>query len=306
MKCVSYNIQFGFGCDAKFDLTRIIDAIRGADVIALQEVTRNSPMNGGADLVAEIRAALPEYFAAYGPNFEADVGSHVKDGKAVDMRLQFGNMILSKTPILLSRNILLPRSRSYDKVNLQRGALEALIDTPNGPTRFYSLHLDHRGADERMRQIAFLMDRLLLYPLEGGAITGISEMGFPEPPVPETYVVMGDFNMLPGSPEYHAIVGAVDHEFGVPISARHAVDAGALPVGDTAKTCVNLEDPADVSMHKRLDYCFVHPLLASKVKSVRVDSAAVGSDHKPVWVEFDWNAEAAPSLPFAHHLTQPS
>src|SRR5690606_37417425 len=172
---------------------------------------------------AEIRAALPEYFAAYGPNFEADVGSHVKDGKAVDVRLQFGNMILSKTPILLSRNLLLPRTRSYDKVNLQRGALEALIDTPFGPTRFYSVHLDHRGADERLRQIAFLMERLLGYPLEGGGITGISEMGFPEPPVPETYVVMGDFNMLPDSPEYHAVTGTPDHEFGTPVVARHAV-----------------------------------------------------------------------------------
>ena len=287
MKCVSYNIQFGFGIDAKFDLDRIIDAIRGADVIALQEVTRNSPMNGGRDLVADIRAALPEYFAAYGPNFEAEIGSHVKDGRAVDVRLQFGNMILSRSPILLSRNLLLPRTRSYDKVNLQRGALEALIDTPFGPTRFYSLHLDHRGADERMRQIAFLMERLLAYPVEGGGITGISEMGFAEPPVPETYVVMGDFNMLPGSPEYQAVTGTPDHEFGVaPVVARHAVDAGALPVGDTAPTCVNLEDPADATRHKRLDYCFVHPLLASRVKALRVDSAAIGSDHKPVWLEF--------------------
>ncbi|MEO3389384.1 endonuclease/exonuclease/phosphatase family protein [Mesorhizobium sp. CAU 1741] len=286
MKCVSYNIQFGFGIDARYDLGRVVDAVRGADIIALQEVTRNSPMNGGRDLVADIRAMLPDYFAAYGPNFEADIGSHVKDGTAVDVRLQFGNMILSKTPILLSRNLLLPRTRSYDKVNLQRGALEALIDTPFGPTRFYSLHLDHRGTDERLRQIDFLMERLLAYPLEGGGITGISEMGFPEPPVPETYVVMGDFNMLPGSAEYHAVVGMPDHEFGTPVVATRAVDAGALPVGDTQPTCVNLEDPSDASMHKRLDYCFVHPLLASRVKSVRVDAGAIGSDHKPVWIEF--------------------
>ena len=306
MKCVSYNIQFGFGEDARFDLERIVERLHGADVIALQEVTRNSPANEHRDLVADIRAMLPEYFAVYGPNFEAEVASRIENGRAIDVRLQFGNMILSKTPILVSRNILLPRTRSYDKVNLQRGALEAVIDTPFGATRFYSVHLDHRGADERLRQIAFLMDRLLGYTLEGGGITGISEMGFPEPPVPEHYIVMGDFNMLPGSPEYHAVVGAVDHEFGIPISARHAVDAGALPVGDLANTCVNLEDPDDASMHKRLDYCFVHPLLASKVKSVRVDSPAVGSDHKPVWVEFDWTAEPAPSVPFAHHLTQPS
>jgi endonuclease/exonuclease/phosphatase family metal-dependent hydrolase len=198
---------------------------------------------------------LPDYFAAYGPNFEAEIGSHVKDGRAVDVRLQFGNMILSKTPILTSRNLLLPRTRSFDKVNLQRGALEALIDTPTGPLRFYSTHLDHRGADERLAQIAFLMERILSYPLEGGAVTGISEMGFPEPPVPEAYVLMGDFNMLPG--------------------------------GDETPTCVNLQDPTDTARHKRIDYCFVHPLLSSRVKSLRVDTAARGSDHKPVWLELE-------------------
>ena len=285
MKCVSYNIQFGFGDDARFDLGRIVEAVRGADVIALQEVTRNSPMNEGRDLVADIRAMLPDYFAAYGPNLEADVGSHIRDGKAVDVRLQFGNMILSRKPILTSRNLLLPRTRSYDRVNLQRGALEAMIGTPFGPVRFYSVHLDHRGPDERLRQIAFLMERAVGHALEGGAVTGISEMGFPEPPVPEAYILMGDFNMLPGSPEYHAVAGTPDHEFGTPLVARHAVDAGLLANGDETPTCVNLEDPEDASRHKRLDYCFVHPLLASRVKSLRVDTAARGSDHKPVWLE---------------------
>ena len=287
MKCVSYNIQFGFGMDAKFDLERIVEAVRGADVIALQEVTRNSPMNEGRDLVADIRAMLPDYFAAYGPNFEAEIGSHVKDGKAVDVRLQFGNMILSKTPILLSRNLLLPRSRSYDRVNLQRGALETVIDTPFGPVRFYSVHLDHRGADERMRQIAFLMERLLQYPLEGGAISGISEMGFPEPPTPEAFVVMGDFNMLPGSPEYCAVAGTPDHEFGTPLVARYAVDAALKVDGEPQLTCVNLENPADATRHKRIDYCFVQATLAARVKSCRVDATATGSDHMPLWVELE-------------------
>ena len=287
MKCVSYNIQFGFGMDAKFDLERIVEAVRGADVIALQEVTRNSPMNEGRDLVADIRAMLPDYFAAYGPNFEAEIGSHIKDGNAVDVRLQFGNMILSRTPILLSRNLLLPRSRSYDRVNLQRGALEAVIDTPFGPVRFYSVHLDHRGADERMRQIAFLMERLLQYPLEGGAISGISEMGFPEPPTPEAFVVMGDFNMLPGSPEYCAVAGTPDHEFGTPLVARYAVDAALKMDGEPQPTCVNLEDPADATRHKRIDYCFVQATLAARVKSCRVDAMATGSDHMPLWVELE-------------------
>ena len=37
----------------------------------------------------------------------------------------------------------------------------------------------------------------------------------------------------------------------------------------------------------RLDYCFVSPDLGHKVESAWVDSAALGSDHLPYWVELD-------------------
>lgn len=288
MKCVSYNIQYGIGQDSRYDIERIIDAVRGADVIALQEVTRNSPMNGGRDMVAEIRDLLPDYFAVYGPNLEAEIGSHVKDGRAVDVRLQFGNMVLSRAPILSSRNLLLPRTRSYGTINLQRGALEALIETAFGPVRFYSTHLDHRSPDERLLQVRFLMERLIAYPAEGGALSGTTEMGFREPPVPEAYVLLGDFNMLEGSPEYEAVTGGIDHEFGMTLLARFAVDAARLRAGQEAAlaaTCLNMEAPADTSLHKRIDYAFVQASLAERIKACSVDVDAIGSDHRPVWLE---------------------
>ena len=59
MKCVTYNIQYGIGLDGGYDIGRIVEAVRGADVIALQEVTRNNPRNQGHDMVAEIREAVP-------------------------------------------------------------------------------------------------------------------------------------------------------------------------------------------------------------------------------------------------------
>ena len=189
MKCVSYNIQYGIGLDKEYDVARIVEAVRGADLIALQEVSRNNPNNQGRDMPAEIRGLLPDYFSVYGPSFEIDMGSHVKDGRALDLRFQFGNMILSKTPILASRNILLPRRRSIAKMNFQRSALEVLVQTPLGPIRFYSTHLDHRSPDERLMQVRFLMERVVAYPREGGALTGVAEMGFPEPAAPQARYV---------------------------------------------------------------------------------------------------------------------
>ena len=285
MKCVTYNVQYGIGLDGGYDIGRIADAVRGAEVIGLQEVTRNNPKNGLRDMVAELRDALPDYFAVFGPNLEVEIGSHADNGRAVDVRLQFGNMVMSKTPILASRNLLLPRRRSIDVLNLQRGAIEALIDTPLGPVRFYSLHLDHRSPDERAQQLDFLMDRVLAYPLEGGAITGAAEFGFAEPPRPEAFMLMGDFNMLPGSREYVGLVGEIDHAMGMPRVACRPVDAAAAASDEPATTWVEPADPHNRDHWKRIDYVFTSAELASRVKGSWVDSRATGSDHLPLWVE---------------------
>jgi endonuclease/exonuclease/phosphatase family metal-dependent hydrolase len=289
MKLASYNIQYGIGLDGRYDAGRIADAVRGADVIALQEVSRNIPQNGGRDMVAELTALLPDYFFVYGSNFEANVGSHVKDGRAVTTMFQLGNMILSRTPIQLSRNLLLPRSRSFEAMNFQRGALEALIDTPLGFVRFYSTHLDHRSPVERMKQVLFLRERVLNYPLEGGALSGLREVGMPEPPAGEAFLVAGDFNMLAGSPEHVALCGSPDHEFGLAVTADLFVDAAArLGVsGDDLVTWVDPQRPQDAGRHKRIDYIFSSASLAGGLERLWVDTEAAGSDHKPVWLELE-------------------
>ena len=51
------------------------DAVREADIIALQEVTRNNPQNGGRDMVAELRELLPEHFSIFGAPYAVDMGS---------------------------------------------------------------------------------------------------------------------------------------------------------------------------------------------------------------------------------------
>lgn len=288
MKCVSYNIQYGVGLDGKYELGRIIDAIRGADVILLQEVSRNNPLNKGVDMVAAIQEALPDYFSVFGSNFDANVGSYTgKDGRARNVMFQLGNMILSKTPVHLSRNLLLPRNRSHDVMNFQRGALEALINTPLGFLRFYSTHLDHRSPQERLAQLRFLKERVLNAPIEGLALSGMAESGFPEPPVPENYIVMGDFNMLEGSAEYNDTCGAPDHEFGQPLLSSMFVDVAARLklIGPDFTTWVNPGEPENTEHHKRIDYAFVNPGMGSHLAGLRVDRQATGSDHLPLWLE---------------------
>jgi endonuclease/exonuclease/phosphatase family metal-dependent hydrolase len=284
MKLASYNIQYGFGLDGKYDLERIVRNVEDADIIALQEVTRGSPANGGVDMVAAIEELLPDHFSAYGPAFDLHAGTAVIEGRTISVRHQFGNMVLSRWPILSTRMLLLPRSRTVNKLNLQRGATEAVIETPSGALRVYSVHLDHVSPDERIAQISYLRDRVHGFVLEGGTLTGGAEIGLVDPPLPDDYVLMGDFNMVPESPEYIACVGAKDGFYGR--SARFGTPTDALEaVGWHRRDRYSWMDSVDPDKRMHLDYCFISSGLVSRLKSASVDVAAEGSDHFPVWVE---------------------
>lgn len=283
MKFVSYNIQYGFGQDGRFDPDRIAASLRGADVIALQEVTRGYSRNDYADLVESFSAAFPDNFCAFGAGCDVLVDHQAVEGRLKERRFQFGNMVLSRFPIKASRNLLLPRRRTYDRLNLQRSALEVVIDAPGGALRVYSVHLDHVSPDERIAQIDFLKERVFGYPFEGGALTGAIEFAVADPPLPEDFLVMGDFNMEPESPEYIAMVGRNDAYYG------RAPRAG-LPTDVEAHLKARPEGgyswiSEDGSRRMHLDYCFVSGGLVSRLKTCRVDVSARGSDHFPVWVE---------------------
>lgn len=286
MKFATYNIQFGIGLDGKFDLARIARSLDGADVIALQEVTRGAPGNGGVDLVALITDLFPDHHFVYGPACDLHLSSERVNGRIVDRRYQFGNMVLSRWPILAHRMLLLPRNRTFDKLDLQRGASEAVIETPNGALRVYSVHLDHVSPDERIQQIRFLKERAVQFPVEGGALTGGGEFDLPDPPLPEDFLLMGDFNMVPGSPEYVEMAGRGDYFYGRPARAGFPTDALAR-LGRLTAESYSWIDAKNPSERKHLDYCFVSPGLVPRMKDAFIDVDATGSDHLPIWIELD-------------------
>lgn len=193
-------------------------------------------------------------------------------------------MVLSRWPILATRTLLLPRSRTIGKINLQRGATEAVIAAPAGAIRVYCVHLDHVSADERIRQLQFLNAHINAFVQEGGTLTGAGEFDLPEPPLPEDYVIMGDFNMEPESPEYCALAGAGGGYYGRVARIGTPVDAFAALKAYSPES-YSWMDPEDRGKRMHLDYCFVSCGLQSRLKSARIDTLSVGSDHFPVWVE---------------------
>ena len=72
MKFVTYNIQYSLGKDGTYDLERTVEAVRGADIIALQEVTRNFRQGTDPDQPGRIAELLPDFYWIYGPPVDLD------------------------------------------------------------------------------------------------------------------------------------------------------------------------------------------------------------------------------------------
>lgn len=286
MRLLSYNIQYGFGVDGLYELTRAARVMAGADIIALQEVDRHWSRTQHDDQPALLQALLPGHHAVYGPAFDMDAST--RDGaRVINRRRQFGPMILSRWPILWSRLHLLPMRRMVEPINTQAGALEALIDTPLGPIRVFSIHLAHVGVEERLDQIDFLLARHARTAQEGGPWSGSDDEpsrnwteSAPEPPCPQTAIWLGDFNSEPGSAEHARITGQTPYHPG----ARYA---GGL-TDAVAHLGQRLHTHEKVIMGTRrlrqLDHCFVTADLVPHLQAAATDNAETASDHHPLWI----------------------
>lgn len=287
MKIVSYNIQYGLGSDGKYNLKRIAEEIEEADIIALQEVDRYWKRSGELDQPEVISSFLPSHFYVYGANFDVHAGQLDKGRVVSNRRRQFGTMILSKSPILSSRNFPLPKFGAAHQHSIQQGILEAVIDTKVGPVRFYSVHLSHLASEIRMVQVRKILEIHKVAYGEGGAWCG----GHPEPdsgwlegtrpPMPSQAIILGDMNFDYRSPEYDAFTGPLSPEYGRVTHRLGFVDAWVASGKEEES------GQSHPNNKYRIDHCFVCSDLSNHVQSVWVDNKAEGSDHWPLWVELD-------------------
>ena len=293
VRLVTYNIQYSRGKDGAYDLTRIADSIRAADIVGLQEVTRYLRPTPDQDQPADLAALLPDRYWVYGAPADIDASVIAGDGTVTNRRAQFGNMLLSRWPIVSMRLELLPRVRTYDHVTFQRGALEAVIDHPDGPLRVYVVHLDHLLERHRLVEIDHLLEFAYAAERHGTAATGPPWRQQEFTPVPADFVVMGDCNMLPGSQAYLRVTGEPDYYYGQSMTSDHLVDTWPLVGRDLHDGVTWWDESTEWKAGTRLDYVFVTPGLARSVVAAGVDADAAGSDHQPVWIDLDTNPAPA-------------
>lgn len=283
--CASYNIHFGIGQDGQYDLGRIVDTVRDADIIALQEVIQGWPAADFADQAAEIAAAL-NYHYVYGSTFDADASETADDGTVVNRRRRFGNMVASRWPIRASRTLPLPHTAFPTAFDLQRCAVEAVVAAPGGDLRVYSVHTSHVSAEKRLPQVKALLDIVASAPDTGKAWDFEFDMfkaqGLERCEIPASAIVMGDLNFSPQEPEYPVMCGAVTPFEGRQPRHDQLLDAWVLAGNDetAGDSFIEPQHPG-----YRIDHCLVTHDLRGMVKKAWLDTNAKGSDHYPLFVE---------------------
>jgi endonuclease/exonuclease/phosphatase family metal-dependent hydrolase len=292
MLITTYNIQYTRSRDDKFDLQRIVDTVKDSDVIALQEVENFWDRSGNISQSAEIARLLPDHYYVWGPTVDVLKVSDAQDKRPTEhKRRQFGNMILSRHPILSTRNHVYPKFTAPGPHTIQRGAIEALIALPSGPVRFYSTHLDHLASRYRMVQLQELVGVSERALRDGPSIGGreIVPSWREEPALPDMpreAILLGDFNFEPTSPEYEWIAGPINRFHGRLSDAAGFADA-YVAAGNADDQGHTLYRDFEAKTGIRIDYCFVPTWMKDRVKKAWVDEAADGSDHQPLRIELD-------------------
>jgi len=276
MRLITWNIQCGKGCDGVIDLARIVAVAKDmadADIYCFQEVSDNfANFDGGADQPAQLAALLPDYRPLFRPAIES-----IDDTGRVH---RFGNMILSRLPVVQVTNHLLPWPGANAKRSMRRHALEVTVQTGFGPLRVVNTHLEYHVAAQRDAQIARLLD------LQEEASTG-SMAAKPhqvEPYTSQTLaaasLLCGDFNFDVSDPQ-HALLQKSNRP-GLKYRDAWTIRHGERPHAPTCGIHDRAQWPNGADCR---DFIFVTEDLSSRILRVEVDGVTDASDHQPVLIE---------------------
>jgi len=276
MLLVTWNIQWGKGCDSVVDLARTVavaKALADADLFCFQEVSEHfRPLDGDVRQSRELASLLPGYTAIFRPAVE----TMDDEGRA----RRFGNMTLSRLPVLQVRNHLLPWPEANTVRCMQRHALEVTVQAPFGPLRVVNTHLEYYSAAQREAQLMRLMDlqqEASTSPKPGRTNHDDPYLSLSLSP---SSLLCGDFNFDVSDPQ-HSLIAE---------SSRPGLNyRDAWTVCDPQRKhepTAGLYDHVQWSKGPDCrDFVFVTEDLASRVLRVEVDGQTDASDHQPIVIE---------------------
>lgn len=278
MKLVTWNIQWGCGRDGRVDLARVLAharALADFDVLCLQEVADGWPdLPGGApgNQFHDVARALPGFAAI--------------EGVAVDLpgpggaRRRFGNLLLSRLPVLQVLRHQLPWPADANVPSMARVAVEATLRAPFGPLRVLTTHLAYYSPAQRLAQV----ERLRELQREGAAharrARPAGEGPFAALPRGGPALLAGDMNFRPGSVDHARLLAPFSD--GTP--AWFDAWAHLHPGQPCPPTFAPHDGPAPEAPYC-CDFVFASGDLLPRLRALRVDTATDASDHQPLLLE---------------------
>lgn len=278
MKLITWNIQWARGVDDKVDPRRIIDHVKQMadfDVLCLQEVAANFP-----DLDGNDRTDQFALFSELLPGFTAieAIGVDIPDGAGG--RKRFGNLVLSRLPVAQALRHVLPWEAAATR-NMPRVLVEAMVETPFGPIRVMTTHLEYSSPSLRAAQVEGIRQIHRM---------AAARQATPRLPGPHTYaptpnaasaILTGDFNMRPDDAGLAQLLAPFEGDV-PPLVDLWPVLKGKEPHPPSAFICDQTYGPPGC-----LDFVLATPDLAERARSIVYDIETRASDHQPILVEFD-------------------
>lgn len=276
MRILSWNVQFGKASDGSSDFSRTLQYIKSLgdfDVICLQELARNMSeycKPDQSDHLQMTRQFFKEHTSVWGSGF-----SWPANDAASNLRQEFGNVSLVKSSLLDFRVHQLPRPAALNKEQMQRVAVETVVDSKIGPLSIINTHLAFHDAHENQQQIEHLnrleQERAAHHSKPKRIGLGTYQEGF----LASARMLCGDFNFTPDTSQYRYQVD------------MNWVDAWGLCNGNDAHlpSCGIFDALQWPQGEHCRDYFWLSHELQSLNVEIHVDSGINLSDHQPVMLE---------------------
>ncbi len=211
LSVLCWNIQSARSPSGGTDLDGVLACLDrfapAAGVLCLQEVACGYPARDGSpggDQFAGLARRLPGWQCA---------SAYAVDTLAPDGgRRRLGSMVFSRHPILQVLRHSLPWPADPAAPSMPRVALEVVLDTPLGLLRLLNVHLEYFSEIQRLAQLEALRGLQAeawahaRRPRSGDGPGGDPDSPFAATPRPAAAVLVGDFNMLPGSRSHLALL----------------------------------------------------------------------------------------------------
>jgi len=276
MRLITWNIQWGKGCDGKVDMARIVSVARqlaDADVFCFQEMSDNfTALDGGEDQSAVLAKLLPDHRPMFRPAVETIDG----EGRVH----RFGNMTLSRLPVVQVASHLLPWPGANAVRSMRRHALDVTVQTAFGPLRTVNTHLEFHSAVQREAQIMRLLD--LQEEASTGPLSAKPEHAEPygAQTLAASSLLCGDFNFDVSDPQ-HALLQKSNRP-GLKYRDAWTIHHGERQHAPTCGIHDRAQWPNGADCR---DFIFVTEDLSSRILRVEVDGVTDASDHQPVLIE---------------------